>query len=215
MSKISGDQRERIVKKLFEIGRQVFLQKEYGFDPEKLDELLQRAVEGRFDSQRWREEEEVIYFEVTSDGTTGEQWIKRLEEKGFRVSDYAKSLLLSSDFKPTSGVTYKVAVLPGTLFADSDRITKKICIEAEPRRLAKPNPEVACLTRDKFSDEDLEEMGFWYIVTFHDPIKDSDGDPRLLAVDRVGSGRWLGAGYGNPNFGWLSSTGFALVVSQV
>jgi hypothetical protein len=45
----------------------------------------------------WREEDGVIYFSVTSDGTTGEEWITRLEQGGFCVGDYAKQVLRSSD----------------------------------------------------------------------------------------------------------------------
>src|SRR3989338_6914714 len=56
-------------------------------------------------TRSWREEDGVIYFSVTSDGTTGEDWITRLESKGFRVGDYAKQVRRSPDFKPTSGVT--------------------------------------------------------------------------------------------------------------
>lgn len=44
-------------------------------------------------TRSWREEDGVIYFSVTSDGTTGEDWITRLESKGFRVDDYAKQVL--------------------------------------------------------------------------------------------------------------------------
>ena len=67
----------------------------------------------------WTEKDGVIYFSVTSDGTTGEQWIARLEGKGFRLSGYTKQVLRSPDFKPTSGITTDVAVLKGSLFSDS------------------------------------------------------------------------------------------------
>src|SRR3989344_4861228 len=33
----------------------------------------------------WREKDGVIYFSVTSDGTTGEDWITRLESQGLQV----------------------------------------------------------------------------------------------------------------------------------
>src|SRR3989338_3860444 len=56
----------------------------------------------------WHEHGGVIYFSVTSDGTTGEQWIERLENKGFLLSEYVKSVLRSSDFHPTSGVTTEI-----------------------------------------------------------------------------------------------------------
>src|SRR3989344_8863779 len=84
----------------------------------------------------WREEDGAIYFSVTSDGTTGEDWIKCLEGKGFRVGDYAKQVLRSPDFKPTKGLTTEVAVLKGMLFEDNDRITKKIRAEADKRKLS-------------------------------------------------------------------------------
>jgi len=164
---------------------------------------------------RWREQDGVIYFSVTSDGTTGEVWIKRLEGKGFRASNYAKSLLRSPDFKSTNGVTYEVAVLKGMLFKDNDRIMKKIRVEADKRKLTKPNVEVACLIREKFTDKELEAMGLWWIVVMHEPIKDSDGDPNLLDVNRNDNGQWLNAYYDNPDNRWNRDNGFAFVASQL
>ncbi len=96
-------------------------------------------------SSKWREEDGAIYFSVVSGGTTGENWIKRLPGTGFRVGYYAKKVLRSPDFKPTSGVTTEVAVLKGMLFEDNDRITNKIRAQADRRKLSKPNAELACL----------------------------------------------------------------------
>ncbi|TAL48772.1 hypothetical protein EPN83_03160 [Patescibacteria group bacterium] len=164
----------------------------------------------------WREEDGVIYFSVTSDGTTGEDWIKRLEGNGFRVGDYAKQVLRSPDFKPTNGVTTEVAVLKGMLFEDNDRITKKIRTEADKRKLSKPNAELACLIREKFTDEEIEAMGLlWWIVAMHEPINDSGGDPRLLGADRSDGGRWLDAFIVRPGRRWNRDNGFAFAVSQV
>ncbi len=137
---------------------------------------------------KWTEKDGVIYFSVTSDGTTGEQWIARLEGKGFRVVHYAKSVLRSRSFKPTSGITYEIAVLKGELFSDSDRTTKTIRKEAKNRKFSMPNAEIACLIREKFSDKELEAMGLYWIVAMHQPIKDSDGDPLLLSANRGGRG---------------------------
>ena len=166
-------------------------------------------------TRSWREEDGVIYFSVTSDGTTGEGWITRLESKGLRVSDYAKQILRSPDFKPTSGVTTEVVVLKGTLFNDENRITKKIRAEADKRKLEKPNAELACLIRLKFTDKEIEAMGLWWIVAMHEPIKDSVGDPDLLYANRGVDGRWLGAYYDGPGSGWDSDGGFAFVLPQV
>lgn len=166
-------------------------------------------------TRSWREEGGVIYFSVTSDGTTGEDWIKRLEGKGFRVGDYAKQVLRSPDFKPTNGVTTEVAVLKGMLFGDNDRITKKIRAEADKRKLSKPNAELACLIREKFTDKEIEAMGLWYIVAMHEPINDSDGVPDLLSANRGSDGRWLSAYFVRPDGRWFRDGGFAFAVSQV
>ncbi len=164
---------------------------------------------------RWREQDGVIYFTVTSDGTTGEEWIKRLGEKKFRISGYAKSVLRSPDFKPTSGVTTEIAVLKGMLFTDNERFTANIRTEADRRNWTKPNAEVACLIRENFSDKDLEAMGPWWLVAMHEPIKDSDGRPLLLGARRDDDGCWLNAYSGDPDGRWDHSGGFAFAVSQV
>ncbi|MFA7050018.1 MAG: hypothetical protein WC164_02835 [Patescibacteria group bacterium] len=141
--------------------------------------------------RKWREQDGAIYLSVTSDGTTGPEWIARLEKKDFRVGDYAKSVLCSKDFKPTSGVTTEIVILKGMLFEDSNRVTNKIRIEAENRKLTKPNAEIACLIRENFSDKDIEAMGLYWIVAMYEPIKDSVGGPVLLRVFRNGNGSWL------------------------
>lgn len=181
---------------------------------EGVDRFLRGEITVSEPARRWVEKDGVIYLTVTSDGTVGEQWITRLEKKGFRLSNYTKSVLRSSDFKPTSGVTYQIAILKGLLFSDNNRITKKIRSEADARKFITPNAEVACLIRENFSDEDIEAMGLIWIVTMHEPINDSDGSPDLLGAGRSGDGRWLGACYDRPDGGWLRECGFAFVVSQ-
>lgn len=215
-TKITGDLYIELDGKFIEIKRQMRQSGGYPFDAEKLNRFLQRAVEGKFnDGQHWREENGVIYLSVTSDGTTGPEWIKRLEKKGIQLSKWAKDVLNSSDFKPTNGVIYQIAVLKGELFKNEDRITKKIRAEAERRNLQKPNAEVACLIRENFSDEDIEAMGLMWLVVFHEPIKDSAGDSSLLAVDRDDGGCWLDACSDRPEYSWNSDDGFVFAVSQV
>ena len=62
---------------------------------------------------QWYKVDTAICFDITSDGTSGEEWIERLEDKGDFVDGYGKCLLRSRDFKPTSGVTSRVCVLRG------------------------------------------------------------------------------------------------------
>ena len=164
----------------------------------------------------WREENGVISLgSVTSDGTTGLGWIERLEKKGFKLCDYSKSILLSPDFKPTNGITTEIAVLKGEMFSDKNRFTKNIRAEADKRNLVKPNAEVACLIREKFTDKEIEAMGLLYIVAMHEPIKDSDGDLHLLDADRFDDGSWLDTYCGGPGGRWYRESGFAFAVPQV
>jgi len=198
-----------------------------GFNPGDLTKLTQfkdlKGVKAILNGQaeifylvkKYREENGVIYFKVISDGTTGQQWIERLENKVFKLSKWAKELLLSKDFKPTTGIVYTIAVLKGDLFTDSNRITKKIRSEAVKRKLVAPNPEVACLIREMFSDAEIKAMGLTWIVTMHKPIKDSAGDLRLLNTPRNDDGSWLSTDCGTSDHSWSSDSGFAFEVSQV
>ena len=165
-------------------------------------------------TRSWREENGVIYFSVVSDGTSGKDWIKRLKGKGFRVGYYAKQVLRSPSFVPTSGVTTEVAVLKGVLFKDNDRMTPKIRAKADKRKLLKPNAELACLIREKFTDEEIEAMRLMEIVAMHEPINDSGGNPSLLGADRDDDDRLLEArSYRNDDW-WVRDIGFAFAVSS-
>lgn len=156
-----------------------------------------------------------IHFTLTSNGFTREQWEQHLERRGWRISDYARQVLRRASEAPTNGVTYNIVVRPSKKWSDSDRITKKIRAAADKKGWLKPHWEVACLIRDTFTDEQLEQMGLWYIVTVHEPIKDSGGGPFLLYSDRYGGGRWLRARYGSPDDYWNDRGGFAFAVPQV
>jgi len=160
----------------------------------------------------WREQDGVIYFSVTSDGTTGEQWITRLENKGFSVHDHAKSILRSPNFKTTSSITYEMAVFKGMF---EDRITKNIHFKAKNRRFSVPNAEVACLIREKFSDKELEAMGLSRIVIMHGPIIEDFGGNLVLSVELNGIRFWVTTDYIEPNCNLSRKSGFAFVVSQV
>lgn len=171
------------------------------------------------DSKRsWRQEADTVYFSVTSDGTTGEGWISRLEKQGFPVGVFAEQVLRSSDFKPTTGVTTNIAVLKGLLFEDGKRINVKVRKEAEKRELVAPNAEIACLVREKFSDEEIEAMGLASIMVMHEPIRDFNRYPCVLTASRSSGGRWFGVEYTWPgpmsNYEWNRDSGFAFAISK-
>ena len=185
-------------------------------NPEEVVRMINAGeVQISVNKPKWREENGVIYFSVTSDGTTGEQWIARLENNKINVCDRTKSILLSDDFKATKGITTEIAVLKGQLFTDNARTTLNIRKEAEIRKFTAPNAEVACLIREMFSDQDLEDMGLTWMVVMHEAIKDSDGAPILFNVNRNDNGRWLSTNYLYSVISWYVDYDFAFAISQV
>ena len=183
-----------------------------------ITELIERIGNGKeIFEPKWIEKDSIIRFSVTSDGTTGEEWAEgRLKSKGFWANDYAESTLKSRDFRPTNGIIYKVAVLKGEIFSnDNNRITKNIRKKAKSLEFFTPNPEVACLIREKFSDKELKAMGLYWIAVMHEPIEGFDGTPGLFIVGRGGIGSWLRTRFDSPNSKWERGGGFAFVISQV
>jgi hypothetical protein len=213
--KVTGDQYRDLDGQLFEIKRQLRQSGGYPFDIHQLKLFLQRAIEGKFlDDQIWRQENDVIYFEVTSEGTTGLEWIERLGMKGFKFTNMASSLLHSEHFYPTNGITYQVAIFPARFFPKSKRITHSIREEAYRRKFANPQAEIACLIGEKLSCEALDVMGFSGIAVFHDPIQDLEGVPSLLSIYGRYASHWVGTCVGRPDTVWSSDCGFAFALPQ-
>ncbi|HPL93303.1 MAG TPA: hypothetical protein PLB38_03415 [bacterium] len=120
--------------------------------------------------KRWREEDGIIYFSVTSDGTTGQQWIDRLNKKGYCLDSAVENILCSRNFEPSSGVTIKVALLKGMLWNDDERNRENVLSKAiKSFEFASPPFEVLCLIRDSFSDEEIDDMGVSKIISFKKP----------------------------------------------
>jgi hypothetical protein len=118
------------------------------------------------------EQDDFIYITVTSDGTTGPEWIKRLKAKGCNVSTgRAEGFLLSKDFIPTKGITTKIAILRRELFRGGRSQTMRdVSNFARKHKLQQPNMEVACLLREKLTDKKIEQMGLWWIIIMHKPV---------------------------------------------
>ena len=147
-------------------------------------------------ASKWREENGVIYFSLTSDGTTGKEWIKRLEKKNFRLGDYSKKILLSNEFKPTSGVTTEIVVVKSLVF--NKLRTKKICNDEDRRNLVQPHSEVACMLREKFSNQEIEALSLWFVILTTQSNNEHLGYLSLLLVPRSK----VSKDFGNIN-GWV------------
>lgn len=121
---------------------------------------------------------------VTSDGTDGEGWRCRLRANGCGVTYSAEKLLRSIDFEPTTGTKYDVVVLRASGFALKQWTFAMACEKSERMGLGRPNAEVACLMRERFSDNDVRDAGLAAIIVAHLPIADASGSFGLLGIDR-------------------------------
>jgi hypothetical protein len=163
-----------------------------------------------------------IVLTVTGLDLTGEREIARLLSAEYRVGDYAKSCLLSKkkdgydvQHRLVDGQEYKIALVPGReIEEDSHRTTQALRDVGIGRYgYQKPLAGIMPRIRETVSDKQMEEMGFWYIAGLHDPIKDSDGDPRVLRADRYDGGRWLRTDWGTPDDRWGDRGAFAFLLS--
>lgn len=157
-------------------------------------------------------------IEVTGLNLTGVEEITHLEQLGFRVGDYAKSMLISTNpdsydanHRLEEGRVYRVAIVPGRE-VKSNRTTANLQAYGSQFGYTKPLAGIQPRIREAVSDKQLEEMGIYYIASLHEVIKDSDGNPRVLYSDRSGDGQWLGAYWGCPGRKWRDSGAFAFLV---
>lgn len=160
-------------------------------------------------------------MKIKTTGLTGSEWITRLEKKGYKVSSWASNILNSPTFKPSKKMELEYVIVRLTVESLSSDIGKKyfyttqeIRDYAESKGYRTPPADLALILREEISDEDIEKLGLWWITVMHEPITDSDGDPRLLRVSRDVDGRWLGADYGRPGDGWVRGYGFVFLAPQ-
>ena len=161
----------------------------------------------------WRVEDGVVRFFVTSQGRTAEEWLRFFESKGIAVADDAKRILLSSQFRVTSGVTTEVALLRPTIL--EKRTLDNIKKQGKKRKFVSPSAEILCLIREKFSDDDIREMDFWSIVGLHEPMRGYMGQPSVLLIDLDHDfGTCLTPESCDPRIEYGPNVGFAFVVPR-
>ncbi len=133
---------------------------------------LQWVIEGqkRVLAKKWKEVDGVFYLTVTSDGTSGEGWIKRFEGKRRPICLESKFILRGSDFQPTNGKETQIAIVPARLFSWFGVIDEGDCTRdhfreyARRRSFTDASLETTCLVRDQLSDTDMnEDMDLYWI----------------------------------------------------
>jgi hypothetical protein len=129
----------------------------------------------------WTEKNGIIRLSpLISNGRTGKEWSEHFKAQGLTIAHWTKQVLLSDDFKPTTGVTYNIAVIKGWLFSDHDRHVGVIRSLAGTGGFVTPNAEVACLIRAAFSDSHFAGMDINAIVTMHEPISNDSGNTKYF-----------------------------------
>ena len=157
-------------------------------------------------------------IEVTGRDLTGAEEIELLTQSGFRISDYAKSMLLSTNsdsydanHRLEDGKVYKVALVPGRE-VKNDRTTANLQAYGQSFSYVKPLAGLQSRIRESVSDKQMDQMDIWYIASLHDTIKDFDGNPLVLSSYRDDDGQWLLAYWGEPGDKWDDSGAFAFLV---
>lgn len=152
-------------------------------------------------------EEGIIHLSVTSNGTTGGEWVTYLEEfEGVRVSEYTRRRL--SKMTPTSNKETRVAIIPHTLVGrncDGHFTCSEITDFAKKRQMSYVDVEVSCLVRKYLDDATIQEMGFKWIAC----NQEGGSDYNLLYGNRHNHkvGRWMFDRWDNRDYYWCENAG--------
>lgn len=187
-------------------------------DPDEVEKVVQRIIDrGKNGSGVFsRNQHGHILLSITGIDLTGAEEIHHLTNEGFRVNAYAKSCFQKVEYdknhRLVKGKQYTIALMPikEIEVRTTDALRRR---GIEKYGYGKPLAGFIPRLRETVSDEQMEEMGFWYIVAPHDPIKDSGGDPLVLGASRDDGGRWVGADWGHPGSQWSGRGAFAFPVS--
>jgi hypothetical protein len=170
-------------------------------------------------SQKYRiDADGYIRFSVTSNGRTGDEWIHYFEQiRGYAVSKWAKSLFSHVDFRPTNGVVYNTVIIPVSANPSSGIMKARTMLQmAREKGLALPPPELGPLIRDFFTDLEIDDMGFWYIVIMHEPIVvGTNSAPSIFEVNTRRGQNTLNATPGAPGSMYMGEVGFAFMSGQI
>lgn len=186
--------------------------------------IISEAARLSAPTRGWYEHDGVIYISVTSKGVTRSEWIKRLVDAKILRSEREATNLFPTNFDPTSGVTYEIAIFRGALWDKDQRTSSDIRVRADEYGFIKPSYEVGLLIWHEFAGK-LNQMGLTRVVVMENPEKiDNWGTDEYLATVRstnfarewdctTGSGTRLPGDPGATNY--ESEAGFAFVVSKV
>lgn len=158
----------------------------------------------------------LIYLpEVVSSGGTGSDIVKSLKTDHYGVGYEAKAVMCGQNFISTSGERYHPVIVPGAYFEDGERISSFVDQVATRRmRLLVPPIELAHLLRRVLSMEEMERMGFKWVVVMHERVTLPSDEPCRLVISKSGGLPSLHAFIGGERREWRKETGFVYLAPK-
>ena len=166
-----------------------------------------------------RNEHGHVVLTVTGLDWSGAAEVDRLKEQKYNVGDIATSCFKSTksdgydlNHRLVEGQTYRVVLVPGKeIERINDRTTAGLLAFGERLGYLRPQAGIIPRLRERLTDKQLEELGWWYIVALHQPIVDAGGSPNVLGLHRNDANRGVGAYFGYPARQWNDSGAFAFL----
>lgn len=143
---------------------------------------------------KWEEDEYATCLTVTSDGTSGPEWVRRLQKRFRKVDPDVRKVLRSGTLIPTVGVTYKIVVMKGTRWLNGYLTIEVVRHLITNKSLKEPNLEAACLVLEKF-----HSLGLFRMMIMHEPIETTSSFPTFLEAWRNGNRLNTSMTYNNMN----------------
>ncbi len=126
---------------------------------------------------------------LVDDGRSNADIVASIEAKGGKVSNLAKDIIgRSKEQIPPAGTEYRLLGIRGDEFKSDMRTTRAIRRKAGRLRYRKPPMRVCLLLREKLN---AREVFGHRVVVLHRPVRDSNGDPSVLVLNRHGGRLWL------------------------
>ncbi len=180
------------------------------------------SIDVSYTGKKWQEIGDTIFLSVTSWGCSGEEWVRGFESQGcrlytLRAIPIVENILRSSAFKPSTGITYHLAILRGDSLNEAKLLPSRIDAEAFSRKWSRPPLEAVCLVRSALSNQEIKRMDLQRITMMSELIHGNFGGPHLLSVSPEGDAdlevTWGGKDISHRH-GYARRGGYMYLVSQ-
>lgn len=155
-------------------------------------------------------------YRILSSQVRGEDLIRKIKKKSYRINELAIEILESPHFLPTTR-TYVLLLVKGKFFSDAERVARVIYPNALEQGLLPLTAEAAALFRLEFSNADLGGLDLEDVVAPNYPHNNTPSDDSPLqdcflratwGISSEGGKEGIGATYCAEDHFWHKDTGF-------